>query len=49
MAWDTLKNIIDRNKETRPAPVTDCPACGYPMQINKKCEMACVMCGLVLI
>ena len=52
MSYETLKNIIDFNKEQAKLPDEDlennvCPYCAWELDINSKGEHSCPICGRI--
>jgi len=51
MSFETLKNIIDWNKEqeeiAREEELTECPYDAWPLQVNSKGDKSCEICGRV--
>ena len=51
MGFETLLNIIKENKEQEELAKqeemdpTECPECGYPLDVNSKGRKSCIMCG----
>jgi len=53
MSYETLKNIIDYNKEQaelgreEAMNPTECPDCAWPLVENSKGEKSCPFCGRI--
>ena len=53
MGFETLKNIIDFNKEQirldneEAQNPTECPECAWPLNTNSMGNKACPICGMI--